>query len=41
VRGMAEGWKADGLAVKVVVPRTAIETGAVKNVLVGEELMNI
>ena len=41
VLGMAEELKADGIAVNGVWPRTAIATAAVKNVLGGEELMNI
>ena len=39
--GMAEELKADGIAVNGLWPRTAIATAAVKNVLGGEELMNI
>jgi citronellol/citronellal dehydrogenase len=41
VLGMAEELKADGIAVNGLWPRTAIATAAVKNVLGGEELMNI
>ena len=41
VLGMAEELKADGIAVNGLWPRTAIATDAVKNVLGGEELMNI
>ena len=41
VLGMAEELKADGIAVNGLLPRTAIATAAVKNVLGGEELMNI
>ncbi len=41
VLGMAEELKADGVAVNGLWPRTAIATAAVKNVLGGEELMNI
>ena len=41
VLGMAEELKSDGIAVNGLWPRTAIATAAVKNVLGGEELMNI
>jgi len=41
VLGMAEELNADGIAVNGLWPRTAIATAAVKNVLGGEELMNI
>ena len=41
VLGMAEELKADGIAVNGLWPRTAIATAAVKNVLGGEEMMNI
>ena len=41
VLGMAEELKADGIAVNGLWPRTAIATAAVKNVLGGQELMNI
>ena len=41
VLGMAEELRADGIAVNGLWPRTAIATAAVKNVLGGEELMNI
>ena len=41
VLGMAEELKADGIAANGLWPRTAIATAAVKNVLGGEELMNI
>ena len=41
VLGMAEELKADGIAVNGLWPRTAIATAALKNVLGGEELMNI
>ena len=41
VLGMAEELKADGIAVNGLWPRTAIAPAAVKNVLGGEELMNI
>ena len=41
VLGMAEELKTDGIAVNGLWPRTAIATAAVKNVLGGEELMNI
>ncbi len=41
VLGMAEELKADRIAVNGLWPRTAIATAAVKNVLGGEELMNI
>ena len=41
VLGMAEELKAEGIAVNGLWPRTAIATAAVKNVLGGEELMNI
>ena len=41
VLGMAEELKVDGIAVNGLWPRTAIATAAVKNVLGGEELMNI
>ena len=41
VLGMAEELKADEIAVNGLWPRTAIATAAVKNVLGGEELMNI
>ena len=41
VLGMAEELKADGIAGNGLWPRTAIATAAVKNVLGGEELMNI
>ena len=41
VLGMSEELKADGIAVNGLWPRTAIATAAVKNVLGGEELMNI
>lgn len=41
VLGMAEELKADGIAVNGLWPRTAIATAAIKNVLGGEELMNI
>ena len=41
VLGMAEELKANGIAVNGLWPRTAIATAAVKNVLGGEELMNI
>ena len=41
VLGMAEELKPDGIAVNVLWPRTAIATAAVKNILGGEELMNI
>ena len=41
VLGMTEELKADGIAVNGLWPRTAIATAAVKNVLGGEELMNI
>jgi citronellol/citronellal dehydrogenase len=41
VLGMAEELKSDSIAVNGLWPRTAIATAAVKNVLGGEELMNI
>jgi citronellol/citronellal dehydrogenase len=41
VLGMAEELKPDRIAVNGLWPRTAIATAAVKNVLGGEELMNI
>ena len=41
VLGMAEELKTDSIAVNGLWPRTAIATAAVKNVLGGEELMNI
>ena len=41
VLGMAEELKPDSIAVNGLWPRTAIATAAVKNVLGGEELMNI
>ena len=41
VLGMAEELEADGIAVNGLWPRTAIATAAIKNVLGGEELMNI
>ena len=41
VLGMAEELKPDNIAVNGLWPRTAIATAAVKNVLGGEELMNI
>jgi len=41
VLGMAEELKPDGIAVNGLWPRTAIATAAVKNILGGEELMNI
>ncbi len=41
VLGMAEELKSDNIAVNGLWPRTAIATAAVKNVLGGEELMNI
>jgi len=41
VLGMAEELKSDSIGVNGLWPRTAIATAAVKNVLGGEELMNI
>ncbi len=41
VLGMAEELKSNSIAVNGLWPRTAIATAAVKNVLGGEELMNI
>jgi len=41
VLGMAEELKQDEIAVNALWPRTAIATSAIKNVLGGEELMNI
>ena len=41
VLGMAEELKSDSIAVNGLWPRTSIATAAVKNVLGGEELMNI
>ena len=41
VLGMSEELRSDGIAVNGLWPRTAIATAAVKNVLGGEELMNI
>jgi len=41
VLGMAEELKLDKIAVNALWPRTAIATAAIKNVLGGEELMNI
>ena len=41
VLGMAEEMKSESIAVNGLWPRTAIATAAVKNVLGGEELMNI
>ena len=41
VLGMAEEFKEDGVAVNALWPRTAIATAAIKNVLGGDELMNI
>ena len=41
VLGMAEELKSESIAVNGLWPRTAIATAAVKNVLGGEELMNI
>ncbi len=41
VLGMAEELKEDKIAVNGLWPRTAIATAAIKNVLGGEELMNI
>ena len=41
VLGMAEELKLDEIAVNALWPRTAIATAAIKNVLGGEELMNI
>jgi len=41
VLGMAEELKLDEIAVNALWPRTAIATAAIKNILGGEELMNI
>ncbi len=41
VLGMAEELKLDKIAVNALWPRTAIATAAIKNILGGEELMNI
>ena len=41
VLGMAEEFKEEGVAVNALWPRTAIATAAIKNVLGGDELMNI
>ena len=41
VLGMAAEFKDDGVAVNALWPRTAIATAAVKNVLGGEQLINI
>ena len=41
VLGMAAEFKDDGVAVNALWPRTAIATAAVKNVLGGEQLVNI
>ena len=41
VLGMAEEFKKDGVAVNALWPRTAIATAAIKNVLGGEQIINI
>ena len=40
-QGLSEEFKDDGVAVNALWPRTAIATAAVKNVLGGEQLVNI
>ena len=41
VLGMAEEFKKDGVAVNALWPRTAIATAAIKNILGGEQTINI